>query len=509
MNKTPTAAEIESDALKANLAETAVSAGVVVIDSELRLLLDIVSGYKGIHSTLEHLLYEICHPYRNWSLLIPQLRSFCLKNSSYYQRHAQGPEAFSLFTGLFLQAMADSVKKGTLLIQIIEAQLAWVEKLLSLFSVSDLQRFGPVLNDYFQRLATFDQSDPAIMMYITQGQHPMKKLALRLLAFSRDEKMMTAGAATVFDYRPASKLMRIILNRNYNYWLQEDDPLPWFLGRCGVLCEDFHSGQLFAAISHDSMHQHKERLAAIDIETDPCKGLEEILSLPAHVDIVRLYKEIPARLARVEEDGEGLDADSALPLNRFAENQKLLFLFRIMDTKGLYLIHEETLREINRSLVQLIRQQSFEEIEQFLLTTFQLLRANVRKYPHTSLQCIQVLGGEVFDRGKSKMVEAFLWEVVRFGFQYANVMGVDEDWQPLTNPAHLANIRVWLHLIMQEPKWCSTLFSALIINLKLTERDKEYSRQCSNSSARNVSSTEYSADPCDVAARGRLAERGP
>ncbi|MDO8946095.1 MAG: PEP/pyruvate-binding domain-containing protein [Desulfocapsaceae bacterium] len=466
MNKTPTAAEIESDALKANLAETAAAAGEVVIDSELQLLLDIVSGYKGIHSTLDHLLYEICHPYRNWSLLIPQLRSFCLKNSSYYQRHAQGPEAFALFTGLFLQAMADSMKKGTLLIQIIEAQLAWVEKLLSLFSVSDLQRFGPVLNDYFQRLATFDQSDPAIMMYITQGQHPMKKLALRLLAFSRDEKMMTAGAG--FDYRPASKLMRIILNRNYNYWLQEDDPLPWFLGRCGVLCEDFHSGQLFAAISHDSMHQHKERLAAIDIETDPCKGLEEILSLPAHVDIVRLYKEIPARLARVEEGGEGLDADSSLPLNRFAENQKLLFLFRIMDTKGLYLIHEETLREINRSLVQLIRQQSFEEIEQFLLTTFQLLRANVRKYPHTSLQCIQVLGGEVFDRGKSKMVEAFLWEVVRFGFQYANVMGVDEDWQPLTNPAHLANIRVWLHLIMQEPKWCSTLFSALIINLKLT-----------------------------------------
>ena len=459
LNTAPTTVELESDALKANLAETA---GEVVIEPRLRLLLDIVSGYKGIYATLEHLLYEICHPYRNWGLLIPQLRSFCLKNSSYYQRHAQGPEAFTLFTGLFLQALNDSAKKGTLLIQIIEAQLAWVEKLLSLFDASDLQRFGPSLNGYFQQLAAFDRSDSAIMMYITQGQHPMKKLALRLLSFPREHELN-------FDYCPVSALMRIILNRNYDYWLQEDDPLPWFLGRCGVLCEDFHSGQLFAAISHDAMRQHKEKLAVIDIETDPFLGLEEILTLPAHVDIVRLYKEIPARLARVDEGAEGSsDTEIALPSNRFAENQKLLFLFRIMDTKGLYLIHEETLREINRSLVQLIRQQSFEEIEQFLLTTFQLLRANVRKYPHTSLQCIQVLGGEVFDRGKSKMVEAFLWEVVRFGFQYANVMGVDEDWQPLTNPAHLANIRVWLHLIMQEPKWCSTLFSALIINLKLT-----------------------------------------
>jgi len=134
----------------------------------------------------------------------------------------------------------------------------------------------------------------------------------------------------------------------------------------------------------------------------------------------------------------------------------------------LYLIHEETLREINRSLVQLIREQSFEEIEEFLLTTFELLKANVRKYPHTSLQCIQVLGAEVFDRGNSRMVEAFLWGVVRFGFQHASVVGVDENWQPLANPAHLANIRVWLHLIMREPKWCSTLFSALIIHLKLS-----------------------------------------
>ncbi|MDH3360347.1 MAG: phosphoenolpyruvate synthase, partial [Desulfobulbaceae bacterium] len=97
-----------------------------------------------------------------------------------------------------------------------------------------------------------------------------------------------------------------------------------------------------------------------------------------------------------------------------------------------------------------------------------MLKENVKKYPHTSLQCIQVLGSEVFKRGNSRLVETFLWETVRFGFQYANVVGVDEDWQPLTNPAHLANIRVWLNLIMQEPKWCSTLFSALIINLKLS-----------------------------------------
>ena len=79
--------------------------------------------------------------------------------------------------------------------------------------------------------------------------------------------------------------------------------------------------------------------------------------------------------------------------------------------------------------------------------------------------CIIPTPHEVFQRNNSRLVEAFLWETVRFGFQYANVRGVDEDWQPIANPAHLTNIRVWLSLIQQEPKWCSTLFSALIINL--------------------------------------------
>jgi len=449
---------IESDALKANLLETAEE---VVIDSELLLLLDIVTRYKGLHNTLESLLYEICHPYRNWNILIPQLRSYVLKNSNYYIRHEKGPVAFELFANLFVQAMVDSEKNSKLLSQIIESQVAWVAKMVSLCSVEDLFRYQSAFNNYFSRLLELDDGQSSIMMHIVQGQHPMKTLATSLLAFA--EK-----GAEKFDFRPMARLMQAVLKRNYDYWLGEEDPLPWFLDHCGVLCEDFHSGQLFSAISHEAMELNKKAAMNIDTEGSPVAALQDILNLPAHVDIVRLYKEIPARLAQADKEELGKSREQGQPLNRFAENQKLLFLFRIMDTKGLYLIHEETLREINRSLVQLIRLQKFEEIEKFLLTAFQLLKANVRRYPHTSLQCIQVLGGEVFKRKNGRMVEAFLWQAVRFGFQYANVMGVDEDWQPITNPAHLANIRVWLNLIAQEPKWCATLFSALIINIKLS-----------------------------------------
>lgn len=91
-------ATIESDALRANLLETA---GHVVIDPELHILLEVVKDFKGLHSTLEKLLYEVCHPFRNWKIVLPQLRSFVLKNFNHYMAHEKGPEALRLFSRLF------------------------------------------------------------------------------------------------------------------------------------------------------------------------------------------------------------------------------------------------------------------------------------------------------------------------------------------------------------------------------------------------------------------------
>ncbi len=466
-NKT-VAKTLESDALQANLLETATSA--VVIDESLRSLVDIVVKFQGLSARLEKLLYEISHPFRNWQMIIPELRSFVLKNLKYFYGHERGVQAFTLFTSIFWEALVDSQKNSRLSKIIIEGLLAYADKLINSLDYEGLQRYETELNVFFIRLTTLeDELDLKVMMYMVQGHHPMKKMAVKLLALTEDrsEKREERGQNPKlqphnleFDYTAVAVLMKRILTLNYRYWLLEDDPYAWFEKNCGKYCSDWQAGALFTAVSHAVISQHVQLLQSVNLDEAPRAALEKILELPAHMDIVRLYRAIPAKLAA-----------EPIPDNKkesFAENRKLLFLFIIMDTGGLYLIHEETLREINRSLIKLIRKQSFDDIERFFVTTFQLLQANVRKYPHTSLQCIQVIGAEVFKRGNALLVEAFLWQTVRFGFQYANVMGVDEDWQPISNPAHLTNIRVWLNLIMQEPKWCSTLFSALIINLKLS-----------------------------------------
>ncbi|MFZ5775962.1 MAG: PEP/pyruvate-binding domain-containing protein [Thermodesulfobacteriota bacterium] len=433
---------LESDALKANLLETAV--GEVSIDPRFQLLLEMVAEYKGIRAGIEGLLYEISHPFRNWRMILPKLRSFVLKHADQYLRHDAGPESFLLFCEILLQAIEENRRNEQQVASAMEALLAYLDRhTAGLVAGDHLLRHQDALADGLSRLHDLDDE---LLLVLAQGHHPLKKILTRL-----------AGQAE-FLSAPAARLYQRVLRISYRYWLAEEDPQAWFLAQCGELCSGWRAGSLFDAISHRAL---KEHLAALD-QVDPGKpaSLTEMLALPDHLEIVRLYKEAPDRL--------GEETTAPAPPDRFTENRKLLFLFRIMDTAGLALIHEETLREINRSLVQLIRQQTFEEIERFLLTTLQLLKANVRKYPHTSLQCIQVLGSEVFNRGNSRLVEAFLWETVRFGFQYANFQGLSEDWQPIANPAHLANIRVWLSLIMQEPKWCSTLFSALIINLKLS-----------------------------------------
>ncbi len=429
---------IESDALRANLLETSYE---VEIPDEYQILLDVVANLKGLHTSLEQLLLELCHPYRNWQIVLPHLRSFIVKNVHYYLRHENGPQTLLLFARFFKEALQDNQKKPQLLAQTVSAQAVWLEKTLQKIPTNEAPRFAHTIDSIFAELARLADSSPDIMLQLYQSSHPVKKLAPRLVTLAQHSSDFPLAHYTAF--------LRNTMLHCYAYWLGEDDPLSWFLQQCSITETDLISPQIFTEISHQALRQYQQEAETAD--------LTALLELPDHLQLVRQYRAIPDQL---------LAKGDAKP--DFQENHKLLFLFKIMDTTGLQLIHEETLREINRSLVYLVRQQSFEEIKDFLKTTFELLRVNVRRYPHTSLQCIQVLGDEVFDRGNSRMVEAFLWEVVRFGFQHARVMGVDENWQPLVNPAHLANIRVWLHLIMREPKWCGTLFSALIIHLKLS-----------------------------------------
>ena len=249
---------IESDALRANLLETAV--GEVAIDPAYDVLIEIVRDYRGISNSLTSLLLEISHPFHNWKLILPRLRAFVLKNHDLFRRHDQGPEAFSRFIDLFLLCLEESRKNEILLAQAIDAMIGYLERLISGFDGKTLNSHEPALAGCFERLANLDDR---VMLHMVQGNHPVKKIIGQLLRLAAEQK---AAGENPLDLAPAARLFKRILTLNYQYWLAEDDPLAWFTSECGSLCDGWQAGRLFNAISHQQIRSHLAGLGSLSVD---------------------------------------------------------------------------------------------------------------------------------------------------------------------------------------------------------------------------------------------------
>ena len=184
--------------------------------------------------------------------------------------------------------------------------------------------------------------------------------------------------------------------------------------------------------------------------------LDTLTLLPGYRQIVDCYREIPKELFKI---GEGRGQGNTW---------KLIFLFHIMNTAGLSPIHEESLRDINRTLAWLIGHEKTEVVQEMILKTFAILKVSTQKYPGTALNTVLNVGRAVYKTDESDLVDFFIEAVVALGFQAPELKGLGNDWQIRANTAHVQNIRTWLELIEQNPKWSKKLISSLVINLSLS-----------------------------------------
>ena len=437
---------LDSDALRSNLEETAVDR--VAVDPKYEVLREAVQGYRGILQTVETLLFELNHPFKNWEIILPEMRSFALKNFASYARHPRGPEAMSVILEIFLDGLMEA-NRPSLEGKALDYLLGFVERIVQEIDEANRERLLPVLERIFRRLTAL----PDRFFFLLSISHvPVKRIAQALLKKSPADGFL----------KTLNPLLARSLRTIYEYWLNEEDPLAW-LGRIadGSLRIREKGEEVLRDISHRCLREYLADLEEASPRDGSAETFRKLLGLPGYLEIVRAYKEMPHHFAGAEsemdEGGEG----------RLLKNWKILALFKIMEMEGLRDIHEETLREINYTLVQLIRKEPPERMEEFLVKTFSLLKSSIENYPQTDLQCIQAIGAEIFNRGYGPLVEGFLEQVLLFGFQYPDVKGVDLNWQLIGNASHLDNVRVWLDIIGRNPKWCSTLLSALIIHLKL------------------------------------------
>ena len=440
-------------ALEANIASYHVD---VEIDDKYNVLLDVMSNYYGIMDALKTFLKEISHPHRNWQFIVQEARGYALDYFHVLRKHPDGADAASLFANVFTDAIEEEKNSMEVRADAADNLLLFLQKIIR-DSGNDIEKFLPVLTNTFHRIRTFD--DDNFFLFV-KSFYQLKKLGQGLLEVKSDgvrsEKCFDAMNQLLFKYFECT----------YAYWLEEEDPWEWFEKEAIGITEPETLQVIFKDISHEHIRKQEEKLRQLvsakentshfPLPTSHFSLLTSHLTpLPGHNQIVDIYREMPQKL---------LDAGGE---KGHGKGWKVIFLFHIMGITGLSAIHEEALRDINRTLSWLISHERHLNIEKIIRKTFSILKERTAEFPTTALNCILNMGKGVYETDESDLINSFIDSVIDLGFQSPMIEGVGNDWQIKVNNAHIQNIRTWLELIELNPKYSTRLLSYLIIHLSL------------------------------------------
>ncbi len=429
-----------SKALEVNLACSRVD---VTISEEYGVLQEVMARYPGVMEGLETFLKELCHPLKNWSFILKEARGYGLDYFHLLRTHPRGLEAAKLYVNIFLAAL-DNGRNQNERRDAADNLLLYLQKIIK-DSEKEFRLFLPVLDYAFEQIACYEEE---AFHYFVRSYYQINRLA-----------------AAYYDKAPADisfGTLNTLLSRYhdaaYVHWLKEEDPETWFRTEAGISeAQAQDVSIIFHPISHHQIRRHQRRMARILKEHSPDSRnlLGALLDYPGYRQFVDIYREIPRKLLKA---GEASDQG-----NRW----KLIFLFHIMNLRNLSPIHEEALRDINRTLSWLIGQEKLQDVRRMIEKTFAILRKSTRKFPGTALDCVLNVGKAVYKTDESDLVDFFIGAVVGLGFQAPEMKGFGDDWQARANAAHVQNIRSWLELIEENPKWSKKLISSLIIQLAL------------------------------------------
>ena len=435
---------IKSKALEVNLADYHVD---VTIDEKYLILQDIMSRYYGLMDGFNTFLKELSHPYRNWDFIVAEARRYSLEYFHLLDSHPNGPEGARLFVDIFFQAI-DSGRKLEVRAEAVDNLLLFLQKILR-DSKSDIDRFMPVLNQAFEKIGSYDGE---VFFLFVKSFYQLNKLGECVLARVAE---ISSGLEAI------NALMLKYFRTTYAYWLCNKDPARWFAEEAGLSLSEGHNEKVapyFDAISYQRIQALSGKLTSIADSADLSSSsvLTDCLQLVGYGRIVETYRRLPNELFSAGgRTGQG-------------NEWKVVFLFHMMSISGLSMIHEEVLRDINRTVSWLIEHETRMNIRKLLQKTFAILATQTVSYPATALNCVLNMGRGVFRTDQNELINYFVDQVVELGFQAPRISGVGADWQIQANSVHIQNIRSWLELIELHPKWSTRLISVLIVHLALS-----------------------------------------
>jgi len=430
-----------SKALEANIADYHVKAQ---IDPGYFLIQDIMSKYYGLLEGLNTFLEELSHPYRNWQFIVKEARNYSLNYFHLMKKHPEGPAAARLYIEIFLHAIQSAAKPATKT-DAADNCLLFIQKIIK-ESGTELQRFKPILDESF--LQIHDLEDESFFLFV-KSYYRIKKIA---------EDLITVNPDASIGYQSLNQLLVKYYQYTYAYWLSEADPMDWFQKEVEEKESPRNIPEIFKDISGSYLQSLVNTLKEIirDELPDSIEMLLRLMTLKEYSHFVETYRKVPQQL--FESGGEGSQG----------RRWKLFFLFHIMNTSGLLMIHEETLREINRTLSFLIANEEPLKIQSLIQKTFSILKKRAKDFPATALNCVLNMGEGVYKTDDNDFVNFFTDFLIDLGFQSPMIQGVGNDWQIKVNSDHIQNIRTWLKLIERKPQWSVRLLSAMIIHLSIS-----------------------------------------
>jgi pyruvate, orthophosphate dikinase len=429
----------KSKALEVNLADYHVD---VAIDPAYAVVQEVMREYYGLTDGVTTFLRELSHPYRNWRFIVAEVRRYALGYIHLFRRHDRGVEAMQTLAGILGTALHAAREEGTR-----SDAVDTLLQLLHALSASDAEdgapRFRAVVLAAFDRMAQADDPD---FTFIVRSFYSVSDLARAVLR----------GPGGSDGIEALNRVVARCLQRTYAFWSDEPDPQPRFDREAAEFGPAAAWDDIFGDIAHARIAQRRTELEGI-LADAPAEGAAataaRLLGLPGFHQIVAAYKAIPEQLlVRGSTPGRG-------------HHLKLVFLFQMMSASGLALLHEDALREINRTLTWIIVNDHYRDVQRLIRKTFFILKERAQDYPSTALSCVLNMGQGVNRTDDLDLANFFIDSLIDFGFQSPMVQGVDEEWRIQVNSAHLQNVRTWLELIKLNPKRSTRLLSALVIHL--------------------------------------------
>ncbi len=449
--------EIQSDAWNKNMRLTNVP---VVVEPVFTVLEEAVRGYAGKERQAGELLVEYHHRYRNWRFVVQEAWRYATANFRLYTVHPHNGRIVALLSRIFLEAL-ESSEQADVRSRAADCLLAFwlkiVEEAPGLFAAAAPEDFAfdRVLDEPV-RLETCHRGIPRAL-FATASALPHRAFECLTRSYYQPKKLGQAllGLWTeAEDFGEFRSLMNRVLRETHALWLRREDPLEWILKQMDGAPVSAAIQDVFASLTHAAHRRQLEILDRLARETDHRKAVAQMLAIPDFRDVVLAFHHLPDQLKGLE-------------LGKNSEHLSMLARLKIIETKGLESIHEETLREINFDLVRWMRNESIESLQDRLERVYDALAGCLLNYPEAALQCIRTIGLEILDSQHGPVIDAFVKRIIAMGFQTPELGGVSRHWQVQVNPAHIANVRIWLELIKRNPKKTRTLLSALIVNLSL------------------------------------------